>query len=218
MTTGYPELVVSKGKGSTIKLTYAEALVDARGKKGNRNEVEGRHIVGLRDKRSSSTDFFFFLRGLSSGCLPVARRGAPKGRRRGRETSAVSVDSPGASAAQASYPARCGSWVENIEGKRPVRGEDIRGRDEDGPDECLHETYMDCPYWGAAPVHRRHPRIQDAHLLHVALATTGWRGRRIDAYEQLADRRRPQPGWAVPELAPTRSSRTFSLFWIGMLA
>lgn len=49
LTTAYPELRVSKGKGSRIKLTYAEAMFDASGNKGNRNEIEGKQIKGYSD-------------------------------------------------------------------------------------------------------------------------------------------------------------------------
>jgi len=47
-TAAYPELTVSKGAGSTVKMTYAEALF-SNYKKGNRNEVEGREIMGNFD-------------------------------------------------------------------------------------------------------------------------------------------------------------------------
>lgn len=50
LTTAYPELTVSGGSKSTIRLTYAEALVDGAGGKGNRNEIEGKHIVGIYDE------------------------------------------------------------------------------------------------------------------------------------------------------------------------
>ena len=49
LTTGYPELLVSGGKGSTIRLTYAESLFDSKGSKGNRNEIEGKTILGYSD-------------------------------------------------------------------------------------------------------------------------------------------------------------------------
>lgn len=48
-TVGYPEIITSKGKGSTVKLTYAEALFDKDNKKGNRNEIEGKRIIGNDD-------------------------------------------------------------------------------------------------------------------------------------------------------------------------
>jgi alpha-L-rhamnosidase len=48
-TNAYPAIETSGGKGSTLTLTYAEGLLDANGQKGNRNEVDGRTIHGLRD-------------------------------------------------------------------------------------------------------------------------------------------------------------------------
>ena len=48
-TNAYPVLETSGGAGSSVMLTYAEALVDARGQKGHRDSVNGRTIVGVRD-------------------------------------------------------------------------------------------------------------------------------------------------------------------------
>ena len=50
LTNAYPELTVSGGKGATITLAYAEALVDNKGQKGNRNDIEGRKLVGIEDQ------------------------------------------------------------------------------------------------------------------------------------------------------------------------
>lgn len=47
-TVAYPEITLSGGKGAVIKLTYAEALF-RNGQKGNRNETEGREIMGNYD-------------------------------------------------------------------------------------------------------------------------------------------------------------------------
>jgi hypothetical protein len=49
LTNAYAVLETSGGSGSTVALTYAEALVDAAGRKGNRNDVEGKTIVGIKD-------------------------------------------------------------------------------------------------------------------------------------------------------------------------
>lgn len=49
LTTAYPELAFSGGRGSRIVLTYSEALYDAQLKKGNRNDVAGRHAIGFHD-------------------------------------------------------------------------------------------------------------------------------------------------------------------------
>lgn len=66
-TTGYPELITSKGKGAKIKITYAEALfLDGSSsagsanehfspgdRKGNRNIIEGKSIMGYYDHITS---------------------------------------------------------------------------------------------------------------------------------------------------------------------
>ncbi len=44
LTNAYPELVVSGGKGSVISVGYAEALINEKGEKGNRNHIEGKHL------------------------------------------------------------------------------------------------------------------------------------------------------------------------------
>lgn len=50
LTTGDPALTAIGGPGSTIRLTYAEALLDDAGQKGNRNDIAGRHIEGPVDE------------------------------------------------------------------------------------------------------------------------------------------------------------------------
>jgi hypothetical protein len=49
LTTAYPVLNFSKGGESTIKLTYAESLLDNVGNKGNRNDIEHKQITGNSD-------------------------------------------------------------------------------------------------------------------------------------------------------------------------
>ena len=50
LTTAYPRLTVSGGKGSTVQLGYAEALFDKANKKGNRNDIAGKTLLGHHDK------------------------------------------------------------------------------------------------------------------------------------------------------------------------
>jgi len=50
LTTAYPKLSFSGGKGSHVVLTYAEALYDEQMHKGNRNEVGNRKAVGITDE------------------------------------------------------------------------------------------------------------------------------------------------------------------------
>jgi alpha-L-rhamnosidase len=49
LTTAYPELAVSGGKGAHIVLTYSEALYDKNQHKGDRDEVANRIALGLTD-------------------------------------------------------------------------------------------------------------------------------------------------------------------------
>lgn len=67
-TIGHPVLKYAKGKGSTIKMTYTEALYDKNWKKGNRNDLEGKHVLGYYDiiKPDGGDDRYFKPFGLKS--------------------------------------------------------------------------------------------------------------------------------------------------------
>jgi alpha-L-rhamnosidase len=49
LTMGFPQLHISGGKGSQIKIQYQEAMFDAEGQKGNRNDWEGKEMKGYYD-------------------------------------------------------------------------------------------------------------------------------------------------------------------------
>jgi alpha-L-rhamnosidase len=49
LTTAYPELTISGGKGAKIRLTYSEALYDQKEHKGDRDDVGDRVARGLAD-------------------------------------------------------------------------------------------------------------------------------------------------------------------------
>ncbi|MDX1285229.1 MAG: alpha-L-rhamnosidase N-terminal domain-containing protein, partial [Draconibacterium sp.] len=49
LTMGYPEMIVSGGEEASIKVTYAEALLQKDGKKGNRNDIDNKSIKGYYD-------------------------------------------------------------------------------------------------------------------------------------------------------------------------
>jgi alpha-L-rhamnosidase len=50
LTTAYPQLTVSGGKGASIRLTYTEALYDPKQEKGDRNDVGNRQAMGVHDR------------------------------------------------------------------------------------------------------------------------------------------------------------------------
>ena len=51
LTTAYPRLIVSGGKGAVVRMRYAEALFKTSPReKGNRNEIEGKEFIGNYDE------------------------------------------------------------------------------------------------------------------------------------------------------------------------
>lgn len=50
MITGYPVLAVSGGADAHIRIGYTEALYDANTKRGNRNDIGNRRVLGLFDE------------------------------------------------------------------------------------------------------------------------------------------------------------------------
>jgi hypothetical protein len=50
LTNAFAVLDASGGAGSIVGLVYAEALKDAKGNKGNRNDIDGKTIAGVRDE------------------------------------------------------------------------------------------------------------------------------------------------------------------------
>jgi alpha-L-rhamnosidase len=50
IVNAYPSLTSSGGRDAVMRVTYAEALYDGQGQKGQRNEIEGKEILGLFDE------------------------------------------------------------------------------------------------------------------------------------------------------------------------
>jgi alpha-L-rhamnosidase len=48
--SGYPQLVVSGGRGGRVQAAYTEALYDSKQRRGNRNEVGDRVVLGVTDE------------------------------------------------------------------------------------------------------------------------------------------------------------------------
>jgi alpha-L-rhamnosidase len=49
LVAAYPRLSFSGGRGARVRISYQEALVKGAFDKGNRNEIEGKHLLGLSD-------------------------------------------------------------------------------------------------------------------------------------------------------------------------
>ena len=134
-TNAYPVLETSGGAGSTVRLTYAEALVDAKGEKGNRNDIDGRVMHGVHDvflpdggaHRRVTTLYWRSFRYIQ---LDVATRGEPL---RIHDLHGVFTAYPFAERGRFSsdLPWLADMWRMNWNGARIG----------------AFETYMDTPYW-----------------------------------------------------------------------
>jgi len=202
LTTAYPELVVSGGKGGSVGLKYAENLwIPNTGDKGNRDEIEGKEMRGLRD-------------------LFVADGGARRLFRplwwrtyRYVEMTVDTADEP--------------LTVEDVRGVFTAYPFTRKQRFDAADPElsrildvgwrtarlCAHETYMDCPYYEQLQ-YVGDTRIQAL----VSYYATGDDRLARNAIEQIDDSRTSEG--ATMSRFPTRLQQyipPFSLWWIGMV-
>ncbi len=201
LTTAYPTLTVSGGKGSRIRLTYAEALYKPDGSKGNRDHLAGKHIFGAYDRM------------LPDG--GAHRRFTPLDWRTWRflqlkiTTAAQPLTLESLTAEFTAYPfhlrakfAADAGWL------RPIWRTSWRTARL-----CAHTTYMDCPYW---------ERLQYAGDTRIqALISYSLSGDDRLARQAIAalDASRMPDGLTTSRY-PTRLRQVippFSLMWVGML-
>jgi len=201
LQTAYPVLVVSGGRDANIRLTYAEALYDAQGQKGDRNEIAGRHIQGLYDE---------FISGGGS-----QRAFAPLNWRTWRylqidvATKSTPLQLESLKAWFTAYPfqmnAKISANIPNLDaiwntGWRTARL-------------CAHTTYMDTPYW------ERLQYVGDTRIeALISYVNSGDSRLPRQAITSIDDSRVPNgltqsryPS-SLPQFIPT-----FSLLWIDML-
>ncbi len=201
LTTAYPSLTVAGGLGAKVRLTYAEALVNEKGEKGNRNQIEGKHIAGVHDE---------FLPGGqdSSEFTPLVWR-TWRYLQLDIETADQSLTVQRLRAMFTAYPfverARFGSDDPVLHriwevGWRTARLD-------------AHDTYMDTPYW------ERLQYVGDTRIQALISYTVAGDDRlarqAINAYsysripEGLTQSRYPS---SLTQIIPT-----FSLLWVGMV-
>ncbi|MGP8246704.1 MAG: alpha-L-rhamnosidase C-terminal domain-containing protein [Bryobacteraceae bacterium] len=200
LTTAYPSLEISSGRDASIDLTYAEALYDADRKKGNRNEIAGRHIEGLRDrivsdggKRTYRTLWWRTWR-----YLQVEVR-----------TAATPLTIERLEAFYTAYPFSAAGRFESDDPEL-ARIWDTGWLT---AQLCAHETYMDTPYWERLQ-YIGDTRIQA--LISYAVAGDDRLARQaLEAFHDslmpdgLTQSRYPS---SLTQIIPP-----FSLLWIGML-
>jgi len=201
LQTAYPELTLSGGRDAEVRVTYSEALYDAQGKKGNRNEIEGRHIEGITDEfisggQSSAVFVPLWWRTWRYLQIEVTTKSEP-----------LKLDA--LRAWFSAYP-----FTDNAK----VAG-DIRDLDriwQTGWRTArldAHETYMDAPYWEQLQ-YVGDTRIQAL----ISYVVSGDTRLARQAITNIDDSRTPEgitqsryPS-GLPQFIPT-----FSLLWVNML-
>jgi alpha-L-rhamnosidase len=201
LTTAYPELVLSGGRGAEITLTYAEALVTPDRKKGNRNETEGKEIRGFEDVFLPDGGSHRLFRPLWWRTYRYLQIDVKNG-----SEPLVLEDFRGLFTA---YPFSMRASFESdspeLEKMWQVGWRTARL--------CAHETYMDCPYYEQLQ-YVGDTRIQAL----ISLYLTGDDRLVKNAIELLNESRNPEgltesryPTF-LPQYIPP-----FSLLWVGMM-
>ena len=137
LIVGYPLVTVSGGAGSRITLTYQEALQSTDGdvtSKGNRNEIDGRVMVGVTDVFTLHGETDVFCEPLLYRCWRYLQIDI--------ETSDQALEILSLSYRSTGYPFElqaqfeANEWLTRLvePGFRTLRL-------------CSNETFMDCPYY-----------------------------------------------------------------------
>ncbi len=135
LTTAFPELSVSGGKGAEIKLTYAEALFEKISEKGHRDSIAGKPIHGIYDLFLPPGGSFTFLT-----TTYRAFRYVQVEIKTGSEPLVIEKIGSWFTG----YPFRKNGSVSSVSDPLLARIYDVGWRT---ARLCAYETYMDCPYW-----------------------------------------------------------------------
>ncbi|GEO05717.1 hypothetical protein AAE02nite_33810 [Adhaeribacter aerolatus] len=199
-TVAYPELITTGGKGASVTLTYAEALFK-NGVKGNRDEIEGKEIIGNYDRflPDGGTNRLFrplWLRTFRYLQLDIQTKAQPLiindlyGQYTGYPFQA-----------KASFTSNDNSLKEIWQvGWRTARL-------------CAGETYYDCPYYEQLQ-YEADTRIQALISLYVTGDDRLMRKAITDFYNSRVPEGLTQGRYPSNRL---QVIPTFSLFWVSML-
>jgi alpha-L-rhamnosidase len=201
LTTAFTELAISGGRDASIRVTYAEALKDAKGEKGNRNEIAGKKIVGVYDQYVADGAANRTLQSLvwrTWRYLQLDIETHDQALRLGRLRSWFTAF-PFQQRARFQSDDRVLSSIWDV-GWRTARLD-------------AHETYMDTPYWEQLQY------IGDTRIqAFISYAVAGDDRLARQAIEAFDESRIPD-GIALSRY-PTNHFQaipTFSLLWVGML-
>jgi len=199
---GYPHIDVSGGAGAAIRWAWTEGLYDSSGSRGNRSEFLGKRVM-----RSMYDTFLPDGRESAKFTVPWWKSG------RWAEISVKTAAEPivlkRLAMTETRYPMECrASFDCDDPSVAPIRQMCTRGMQN-----CLHEMFMDCPYF-EQQMYPGDTRVEmlvlnsifgDARMLRFAIGIFDY-ARRNDGF--------------VPMNFPSRSvqdSSTYSLAWAMML-
>ncbi|MGV3586432.1 MAG: alpha-L-rhamnosidase C-terminal domain-containing protein [Adhaeribacter sp.] len=199
-TVAYPELITTGGKGAAITLTYAEALFK-NGQKGDRDDIEGKEIIGNYDRflPDGGTNRLFrplWLRTFRYLQLDIQTKAQPL----------IISDLYGQYTgypfqAKASFTSNDNSLADIWQvGWRTARL-------------CAGETYYDCPYYEQLQ-YEADTRIQALISLYVAGDDRLMRKAITDFYNSRVPEGLTQGRYPSNRI---QVIPTFSLFWVSML-
>jgi hypothetical protein len=201
LTTGYPKLTVSGGKGSTIRLTYTEALYDKKQQKGDRNEVGDRQALGFHDEFVPDGGDHRSFEPLWWRCWRYLDLDIQTGE------DPVKLESLTANFSAYPFTERASFHSDNEELKKIW---DISWRTARLD---AHETYMDTPYWEQLQY------IGDTRI-QALISYTVAGDDRLARQALIAFDNSRIPAGITQSRYPTSQPQfipTFSLLWIGML-
>lgn len=211
LTTAYPELMVSGGKGSSVTLRYAETLYDRPGpndrypRKSNRNDIAGKVFYGTADTFLPDGERMRTYRPLFWRTYRYMELVAQTG------NNPLTIDD--IHGVFTAYPFEAKARIAVSD---PAANAEIQQILETGwrtARLCAHETYMDCPYYEQLQ-YAGDARIQ----MMISLYMTG-DSRLMKNGIELLNSSRTAEG-ATYSRAPSHLQQyipPFSLWWIGMV-
>jgi alpha-L-rhamnosidase len=210
LTNAYPTIEFSRGKNSTISLSYAEALYveeknnndwKAQNQKANRNEIEGKRFVGKEDciiSNGAAQQSFTSLWWRTFRYLQVKIE---------TKDEALTIDD--IYGTFTGYPFQYNAKLET-DNKELSTILDIGWRT---ARLCAHETYMDCPYYEQLQY------VGDTRIQAMVSFYNSGDDRLAREAIDLIDHSRMAEGITLSRY-PTANAQqipTFSLWWIGMI-
>jgi hypothetical protein len=201
--TAYPELTVTGGAGSRVKIEWAEACVETLAeprRKGNRDEVAGKYFVGngdtfLPDGHRRTLRAFWWRAGRYVRIVV--------------ETADAPVTLERLQLWESRFPLANAS--EFLCSDAAVAG--VIGLAARGIQMCAHETYMDCPYY------EQMMYVGDTRLQMLTAYLMSREDRLNQRALELFDWSRQETGFVLERCPsqPKQLSCTFAMIWVLML-